>query len=490
MADVERVVRALGDLEAGLERGVEDRRRDLADTAAEAGRQLAVDDHGRDEESFRGVPLSGRLVERELLVRGDQLVVDEMRDELDVVDPVRIAAEHRRVRARRRRGCASPAQPPSRASPALVHRQDGDAQRGPRVERRREHGPDAARRCRAGGRASRGRRHVRAVDGEASRSSAAARRAAERLSQCVRLRAADLRVRSAVGRELEQPGEPLRRGSASVSCRAGARRAPRARSRAWATPGASAAARTRGASTRSGSSTGPALRSSEASGSTIVAPRRRDRGRGRRARARRRSSGRGGRSRRCGSCGSRPSRSGGARTRARRSRRGSAASRRLRRRRTSRRLKPRSGPKPLPWRCAASIAACQSGSTPSSVGADREPLAAGDEDDRLSLRPRPIAAGAAPRARRLEPADVDAVDAHALGERRRRAGEDEPEHDPGATIPAAISSSRRASDGLRRGATRYTLSGPAHRSMVATAPEAVRGVGLAFTCSLRTRPRV
>ena len=87
--DVERVVRARGDRKAGLVRGVEDGRRDLADTAAEPGLQLAVDDHGRLEEALRGRALAGRAVERERLAGRDELAVDEVRDELHVVDAVR-----------------------------------------------------------------------------------------------------------------------------------------------------------------------------------------------------------------------------------------------------------------------------------------------------------------------------------------------------------------------------------------------------------------
>ena len=97
--DVERVVRARRDRQAGLVRGVEDGRRHLADAAAEPGRELAVDDHGRLEEALRGGALAGRLVERERRAGRDQLAVDEVRDELDVVDAVRDAAVERLVAA-------------------------------------------------------------------------------------------------------------------------------------------------------------------------------------------------------------------------------------------------------------------------------------------------------------------------------------------------------------------------------------------------------
>ena len=95
--DVERVVRAGGDRQPRLVRGVEDRRRDLADAAAEAGLELAVDDHRRLEEALRRGALAGRAVERERRAGRDQLAVDEVGDELDVVDPVRVAAVDRLV---------------------------------------------------------------------------------------------------------------------------------------------------------------------------------------------------------------------------------------------------------------------------------------------------------------------------------------------------------------------------------------------------------
>ena len=103
VADVERVVRPLRDLQAGLVGGVEDRRRDLADAAAETGRDLAVDDHRRLAEALVGGAVAGGLVEREGRAGRDQLAVDEVRDELDVVDPVRVAAVDRLVAADARR---------------------------------------------------------------------------------------------------------------------------------------------------------------------------------------------------------------------------------------------------------------------------------------------------------------------------------------------------------------------------------------------------
>src|SRR6266545_1717283 len=78
VADVERVVGARDDRQAGLVRGVEDGRRDLADTAAEAGLQLAVDDDGRFLEALVGRASSGRLVEGEGLAGRDHVLVDQV----------------------------------------------------------------------------------------------------------------------------------------------------------------------------------------------------------------------------------------------------------------------------------------------------------------------------------------------------------------------------------------------------------------------------
>ena len=64
--------------------------------------------------------------------------------------------------------------------------------------------------------------------------------------------------------------------------------------------------------------------------------------------------------------------------------------------------------------------------------ADPEPLACGDEDDRLAGESGGPALEQRPRVRRLEPADVDPVDADAFGDLRRRSREDEPQHDAGA----------------------------------------------------------
>ena len=92
VADVQRMVRPVGDREPGLVGGVERRRRDLADAAAEPRLQLAVDDHRRLEEALVLGALAGRRIERERLAGWDVVVVDQVRDELHVVDSVRHAA--------------------------------------------------------------------------------------------------------------------------------------------------------------------------------------------------------------------------------------------------------------------------------------------------------------------------------------------------------------------------------------------------------------
>ena len=99
VADVQRVVRPVGDRQSGLVRRVEGRRRNLADAAAKPGRQLAVDDHGRLEEALVGGAGAGCPVEGERCPGSDQLPVDQPRDELHVVDPVRVAAVDRLVSA-------------------------------------------------------------------------------------------------------------------------------------------------------------------------------------------------------------------------------------------------------------------------------------------------------------------------------------------------------------------------------------------------------
>ncbi len=101
--DVERVVRPRRDRQPRLVRRIEDGGRDLADASPEAGLQLAVHDHRCFEEALRGAALAGRRVERERVAGRDELVVDEVRDELHVVDAVRYAAVERLVGADRSR---------------------------------------------------------------------------------------------------------------------------------------------------------------------------------------------------------------------------------------------------------------------------------------------------------------------------------------------------------------------------------------------------
>ena len=93
---------------------------------------------------------------------------------------------------------------------------------------------------------------------------------------------------------------------------------------------------------------------------------------------------------------------------------------------TSSRLKPRSGPKPSPWRCAASTAAFQSGSTPSSVGRIGNRLPAAVKTTGRWARRADSALEQLAGVGRLEPADVDAVDPSrrprsSSASRRRRA---------------------------------------------------------------------
>ena len=99
--DVERVVRPGGDRQPGDERCVEDRRRDLADAAAETGLDLTVDDHRSLEKASRGRAVAGRLVEGERRAGRDQLPIDQVSHELNVVDPIGHAAEERLVGADR-----------------------------------------------------------------------------------------------------------------------------------------------------------------------------------------------------------------------------------------------------------------------------------------------------------------------------------------------------------------------------------------------------
>ena len=149
----------------GLVGRVEDGRRDLADAAAEAGLELAVDDHRRLLEALLGRALAGRAVEGERLARRDQRAVDQLRDERDVVQPARDAAVGRVV-------AADDARDPHRL------RLGGRA-----LGRRRAHGervrsaPSARRR--RGEERLRGRRHVDAR-GRACRGRSGCRRGVDR----------------------------------------------------------------------------------------------------------------------------------------------------------------------------------------------------------------------------------------------------------------------------------------------------------------------
>ena len=137
VADVERVIRPRRDPQAGLVGGVEHGRRDLADPAAEAGRNLAVEDHRRLEEALRRRARAGRSVEREGRAGRDQLAVDQAGDELDVVDPVWFAAVDRLVAADARRDPHRP-RLGGRAPSRLVRHDHAGASLG-RRERGGEH---------------------------------------------------------------------------------------------------------------------------------------------------------------------------------------------------------------------------------------------------------------------------------------------------------------------------------------------------------------
>ena len=91
VVDVERVVRPRGDGRPASKAALKTVVETWQNAAAETGLELAVDDDGRLEEALRRVPLTGRLVEGERRVRSDHVPVDQARDELHVVDPVRVA---------------------------------------------------------------------------------------------------------------------------------------------------------------------------------------------------------------------------------------------------------------------------------------------------------------------------------------------------------------------------------------------------------------
>ncbi len=92
--DVEVVVAAVDDLQAGVERGVEQRRHDLADAAADGGDELAVLDLLADQEAARGGALPDHLVEVERLAGLDDVAVEHVGEQVHVVDPVRRRRAH------------------------------------------------------------------------------------------------------------------------------------------------------------------------------------------------------------------------------------------------------------------------------------------------------------------------------------------------------------------------------------------------------------
>ena len=97
--EVEVVVRALENRQAGLERVVEERGRRLADAAADRREDERADDFGSFEEAPLGGARADDAVEREDLARLDHGAVDEVGHQVDVVDPVRGRHAHlRRVR--------------------------------------------------------------------------------------------------------------------------------------------------------------------------------------------------------------------------------------------------------------------------------------------------------------------------------------------------------------------------------------------------------
>ena len=92
--DVEAVVVPLGDRQAELERVVEERRRRLADAAADRGDEQRADDHLALEEAallVRGPTVS---LKENVLPGLDDRAVDVVGHQVDVVDPVRRRRAH------------------------------------------------------------------------------------------------------------------------------------------------------------------------------------------------------------------------------------------------------------------------------------------------------------------------------------------------------------------------------------------------------------
>ena len=82
--------------QAELERVVEERRRGLADAAADRGQDERADDHLPFEEPALRRARPDDVVEREHSAGLDDRAVDEVRHQVDVVDPVRRRLAHLR----------------------------------------------------------------------------------------------------------------------------------------------------------------------------------------------------------------------------------------------------------------------------------------------------------------------------------------------------------------------------------------------------------
>jgi hypothetical protein len=100
MREVEVVVVALDDRQPDLERVVEERRRGLADAAADGRQHQRPDDLLPLEEAAAGRARADDPIEREDLAGPDQRPVDEVRHQVHVVNAVRRGRPH----VRRERG--------------------------------------------------------------------------------------------------------------------------------------------------------------------------------------------------------------------------------------------------------------------------------------------------------------------------------------------------------------------------------------------------
>src|SRR5439155_2080080 len=85
--DVERVALVLAELQAGEEGGVERRRRELGDAAADVLGVLAILDHGRGHEPLRRRALADRLVDRERGPGRDHVAAEYVGEAVDVLHP-------------------------------------------------------------------------------------------------------------------------------------------------------------------------------------------------------------------------------------------------------------------------------------------------------------------------------------------------------------------------------------------------------------------